>query len=168
MRWWPARRSSKGQASQEDGRWSLPGLWRRRPNDCGPCCLSLVARYYGLACSVGLARRLSGWRWWSGTSLLGLAQAANQTGMASLSARISAEALSEVPLPCIAHLRPNHFVVVHGVVPQTVHVTDPLGGQERMALEEFASRWDGVVLLLWPMAVIATNVGNEPFVTSSH
>ena len=166
MRWWSARRSRQGHGSQEDGRWTLPRLWRRRPNDCGPCCLSLVARYHGLPCSVGLARRLSAWRWWSGTSLFGLAQAANQIGLASLSARTNAEALSEVPLPCVTHLRTNHFVVVRGLGPQTVHVTDPLGGQESVPLEEFTSRWDGVVLLLWPMAGNAPNVGNEPFATS--
>ena len=166
MRWRPAHRPSQGHGPQEDARWALPGLWRRRPNDCGPCCLSMVARYHGLSCGVGLASRLSGWRWWSGTSLLGLAQAANQMGLTSLSARISAKALSEIPLPCIAHLRPNHFVVVCEVDPQTVHVTDPLGGQKRMSFEEFTSLWGGVVLLLWPMAGIAPNVGNELSVPS--
>jgi ATP-binding cassette subfamily B protein len=163
---WAAGANNRGHVSPQDARWRWPGLWQRRPNDCGPCCLSLVARYHGLCCDIGLARRLTGWRWWSGTSLLGLAQAANRIGLTSLCARVTTDTLLNLSSPCVAHLRPNHFVVVRGAEPQTVHVSDPLRGQKRIPIEAFTSRWDGIVLLLQPVATVAPNGGNELSVPS--
>lgn len=94
-------------------------------------------------------RRLSGWRW-SGSSLLGLVEAAEQLGFVTVCARIGPELLPELPVPSIVHVEGDHFVVVRGTGPRHIELADPTGGCLRVPLEAFLSQWRGVALLLWP------------------
>lgn len=89
-----------------------------------------------------------------GTNLLGLVKAAEKNGFMAKAVLGPYDALPEVPLPAIAHVRTNeelgHFVVLHRVSPQRVIIADPAHGIETLSKEEFSKRWSGYLLLLTP------------------
>lgn len=128
--------------------------------DCGPTCLRMVARHYGKVFSGEYLReKCSITR--EGVSLGGIADAAETIGMDSLAVSMNLQALQEeVPLPCIAHWRQRHFVVVYAVTKNTVDIADPGFGLIRYTLQEFIDGWlgskqsqeekKGVLLLLEP------------------
>jgi ATP-binding cassette subfamily B protein len=127
--------------------------------DCGPSCLRMIAKHYGRTFSLQYLRDKS-FATREGVSLLGLSETAEAVGMRSLAVRTSFEKLQEeVPLPCIAHWKQNHFIVVHKLAKDKVHVADPAHGLLTYTPEEFKKNWasfhengkgEGVLLLLEP------------------
>lgn len=127
--------------------------------DCGPTCLRMIARYHGRLLNAELVRdrcSLSS----QGVSFAGIAEAAETFGMKTAGVRVSFETLQQqVPLPCIAHWRQRHFVVVFKVSKTHVHVADPGFGKIRYTHEEFCKGWlngevdrerEGTLLLIEP------------------
>lgn len=126
--------------------------------DCGPTCLRIVAKYYGRSVSLQKLRDLSDTTR-SGSSLKGIADAAEKIGFRSLGVKIDFEALIEqAPLPCIVFLRQSHFVVVYKIKKGIVYVSDPGHGLLEYSKHEFLANWigahandkteEGIVLLL--------------------
>ena len=106
---------------------------QRNAMDCGPSCLAMIARYYGLRPERdGLRRSCSLGK--DGVSLLGISKAAETIGFKTVGGRVSFDTLAfEVPLPCIVHWNQNHFVVVYKIKKHkkgkyTVYVADPSKG----------------------------------------
>jgi ATP-binding cassette subfamily B protein len=93
-------------------------------------------------------------------SLLGISDAAESIGFATLAVRLTWEKLkTEAPKPCIVHWKQNHFIVVEKIVGDKVYVADPAIGKIRYNLDEFKKGWIssvqdgegvGVCLLLQP------------------
>jgi ABC-type bacteriocin/lantibiotic exporter with double-glycine peptidase domain len=85
--------------------------------DCGVACLLSIIRYYGGDYDFERLRRLSGTSI-TGTTLLGLYQAAQATGFDAQGCEADIEALLAHPSPCILHvlLEKNlqHYVVFFG------------------------------------------------------
>ncbi len=111
--------------------------------DCGPTCLRMIAKHYGRSYSVDYLRRKSNITR-EGVSLGGIAEAAEAIGFHTLA--VSAEfktLVDEVPLPCIAHWRQRHFVVVHKIVKDTVYVADPAHGLLQYSKKDFLEAWIG-------------------------
>ncbi len=122
--------------------------------DCGPTCLRMIAKHYGKSYSLQSLREKS-FISREGVSLLGLDEAAETIGMRTLAVRIPYDKLDEVPLPCIAHWKQRHFVVIHKLKKQRVYVADPAHGLLIYSKKEFIDRWgkkddEGVLLLLEP------------------
>ncbi len=126
--------------------------------DCGPTCLHIIAKHYGRSISLEKLRSLSDTTR-SGSSLQGIADAAEKIGFRSLGVKIDFEALSEqAPLPCIVFWRQSHFVVVYKIKKGTVYVSDPAHGLLEYSKQEFLANWigshanekteEGIVLLL--------------------
>ena len=126
--------------------------------DCGPTCLRIIAKHYGRSISLEKLRSLSDTTR-SGSSLQGIADAAEKIGFRSLGVKIDFEALSEqAPLPCIVFWRQSHFVVVYKIKKGTVYVSDPAHGLLEYSKQEFLANWigshanekteEGIVLLL--------------------
>lgn len=126
--------------------------------DCGPTCLRIIAKHYGRSISLEKLRSLSDTTR-SGSSLQGIADAAEKIGFRSLGVKIDFDALSEqAPLPCIVFWRQSHFVVVYKIKKGTVHVSDPGHGLLEYSQQEFLANWigshatdkteEGIVLLL--------------------
>ena len=121
--------------------------------DCGPACLLAVLRFHGgdagLAPVRALARTDA-----SGTSLLGLYEAAQSLGFDARGATGDYESLREVNLPCIAQVVVEdgpHYVVVYEAGEHELRVADPALGLVRLARTEFERIWlQGTVLLLDP------------------
>jgi ATP-binding cassette subfamily B protein len=125
-------------------------------SDCGPACLRMVARYHGKSVPLQILRARCGVTR-QGVSLLGISAAAESIGFRTLAARLPYDALTHgAPLPCIAHWKQNHFVVVRKVTKRHVHVADPAHGMITYSRAEFLRAWvgtaedEGIVLLLEP------------------
>jgi ATP-binding cassette subfamily B protein len=122
-------------------------------SDCGAAALATVALHYRRPLGLQQLRDLAGTDR-VGTNLLGLVQAAEKLGFSAKGVKGPYEALSEVPLPAIAHVRNReglgHFVVLHRVSRDGVVVADPARGVESLSRDEFCRRWTGYLLLLVP------------------
>lgn len=127
--------------------------------DCGPTSLAIIAKYYGKTYSIQTLRERS-FITREGVSMLGTSDAAESIGMRTMGVRLTFEKLAkEAVLPCIAHWKQNHFIVVYKVKNDMVYVSDPAHGLVKFTKEEFCRGWistkkegedQGLCLLLEP------------------
>ncbi|WP_287829192.1 peptidase domain-containing ABC transporter [Bacteroides sp.] len=132
--------------------------------DCGPTCLRMIAKYYGRHYSLETLRERS-FITREGVSMLGVSDAAEYIGFRTTGVMISFEQLAkEVPLPCIAHWKQNHFVAVYAIrkdkkAGYRVSVADPALGLATYDEADFKKCWlstkrenkdKGAALLLQP------------------
>jgi len=124
--------------------------------DCGPACLRMITKYYGKIYSLQYLREKS-FLGREGVSLLSISDSAEAIGMRTLAVRLSYEKLKEeVPLPCIAHWRQSHFIVIYKIKKDKIYIADPAHGLLSYSKEEFLKGWistgenEGVILLLEP------------------
>ncbi len=111
--------------------------------DCGPTCLRMVAKYHGKAYSLDFLRKKANITR-EGVSMGGIAEAAEEIGFHTLAVSLDFETLDEeVPLPCIAHWRQRHFVVVYEIKKDTVYVADPAHGLVKYKKADFLEGWLG-------------------------
>jgi len=127
---------------------------QRDITDCGAACLASVASYYKLKLPVSKIRQWSGTDK-KGTNAWGLIKAAEKMGMTAKGVKATPEALSEIPLPAIAHVIVNeklqHYVVIYKITAAYVEKMDPGTGRlEKQPIEEFKQEWTGVMVLLSP------------------
>ena len=120
--------------------------------DCGACCLGFVAAHHGRDVALARIRQLAGTSR-SGSTALGLIEAANQLGLSAKGVKGPASALPSVPVPAIAHClidgRLSHYVVHSQWARDHVKVMDPASGRtERWTHERFTSQWTGVLILI--------------------
>lgn len=122
-------------------------------SDCGAAALATVARHYGMHSGLEMLRDWAGTDK-VGTTMRGLASAAEQLGFLVKPVRGPYEALSQVPLPSIVHMTTSeghgHFVVLHQVQQQQVTIADPARGIVRLSRVEFEADWTGNLLLVAP------------------
>ncbi len=140
-------------------RKSFPFYHQFGHKDCGPTCLKMIAKHYGQTISLQELRNLSE-TIRTGSSLLGLSEAAECLGFRSLAVQISLIDLDEAPLPCILHWNKNHYVVLYHIDKNKWSVSDPAHGRLIYTKDEFIKHWignnadentkEGVVLLLDP------------------
>ena len=143
--------------------------------DCGPSCLAMIAKHYGLQPNIEKIRRSCALNK-EGVSLLGISKAAESIGFKTIGGRLTFNTLAkEVPHPCIVHWNQNHFVVVYKVKKHskgkyTVYVADPAKGLVTYTKEEFCEHWistktndeeKGIALLLEPTELFYTQKETE-------
>ncbi|MBX9785115.1 MAG: peptidase domain-containing ABC transporter [Chitinophagaceae bacterium] len=112
--------------------------------DCGPTCLRMVAKYYGRSVPLEYLRIKTEYGK-DGSSLLGLADAAESIGFKTVGTKLSFEQLvNDAPLPAILHWEQYHFVVLTPSSNQKkLKVADPAKGFVTYTKEEFLQRWVG-------------------------
>jgi len=143
---------------------SFPKFTQLDAMDCGPTCLRMIAKHYGKHYSLETLRRNS-FITREGVSMLGISDAAEYIGFRTSGVMISFEQLVEdVSLPCIAHWKQNHFIVVYNVKKDKksghrIYVADPTLGLVVYDEEDFKKCWlstkkdeedKGAVLVLEP------------------
>ena len=143
--------------------------------DCGPSCLAMIAKHYGLQPNIEKIRRSCALNK-EGVSLLGISKAAESIGFKTIGGRLTFNTLAkEVPHPCIVHWNQNHFVVVYKVKKYSkgkyiVYVADPAKGLVTYTKEEFCEHWistktndeeKGIALLLEPTELFCTQKETE-------
>ncbi|TXD49768.1 peptidase domain-containing ABC transporter [Polaribacter sp. IC073] len=127
--------------------------------DCGPTCLKIISKYFGKVISIQALRKHAETTR-TGSSLLGLSEAAEKLGLRSLGVKISLEKLLEAPLPCILHWNKNHYVVLYKIKKGNFYISDPAHGLLKYNQEDFLKNWignnayetteEGVALLVEP------------------
>lgn len=151
----------------------FPFYNQKDAKDCGPTCLKIIAKHFKKSIAIQELRDFSETTR-SGSSLLGLSEAAEKLGFRSLGIKVNLEKLMEVPLPCILHWNKNHYVVLHKIKsqstvfqmgrnskkPATFYISDPAHGLLKYTEEEFLKHWignnatvqteEGIALLLEP------------------
>ncbi|NBA86612.1 ATP-binding cassette domain-containing protein [Emticicia sp. CRIBPO] len=126
--------------------------------DCGPTCLRMISKFHGRAYDSNYLREIANLTG-DGTTLGGLADAAEKIGFSSLALNVSFDTLAEqIPLPCIAHWRQRHYVVVYEANKEELIVGDPGYGLITYSKQDFIKGWipekkptnesEGVLLLL--------------------
>ena len=115
---------------------------QRDAMQCGVACLCMVARRFGMSCSVERVEEVCH-ATAEGVSLKGIGDGASALGLRSLAARVSPEGLRSMPLPAILHWNQNHFVVLYHIDRggRRYRVADPGKGLLRYTAEEFLPHW---------------------------
>ena len=137
-------------------RRSLPFIYQRDATECGTTCLAMIFKQYGLY-NLQPTLRKAGRVGAEGTSLFALSELAETFGFTSDGYQAAYDTLKDLPLPCIAHYRGNHFVVVYKVTETDVWIADPGYGKDKLTREEFEARWNGIVLTVEPTAEVFQN-----------
>lgn len=130
-----------------------PFFLQQSASDCGAACLVMVGRYWGKRFSINRLRDLASVDR-NGSSLNGLANAAESIGFTTRMVTATLEKLAEQTLPAIAHWEGKHYIVVYKVTRQQVVIADPALGQLTLSHEEFNAGWTGYTLLLQPTALL--------------
>lgn len=127
--------------------------------DCGAACLASISAHYGLKMPIAKIRQLSHTDT-RGTNVLGMVQGLEKMGFNAKGVKGGADALSEIPLPAIAHIvtieQYHHYVVIYKVSISSnsskggkIEVMDPAFGKiEQYTFEEFSKIWTGVLILM--------------------
>lgn len=127
-------------------------------SDCGAACLATIARHYGVKFGLEAVRDLAGTDK-VGTNLFGLLTAAERMGFTAKAVNGPYEALPQVTMPVIAHVKTEegygHFIVLHRVTNDGVTVADPARGIEHLSRDQFSQQWTGYLLLLAPNETFA-------------
>ena len=137
----------------------FPIVIQKSSMQCGPVCLQMISKYYGKNVAVTRLELISKMDE-TGTSLLGLKEAADSIGLESFSANLSFEQLiEEAPLPAILHWNMNHFVVMYYATKTKIYIADPAIGKIEYSKKEFCKNWlskdsaskdTGIVMLFEP------------------
>ncbi len=124
----------------------FPHLWQIDEMDCAAASLAMVCRHYGKAVSLARIRQLvhTGL---DGASLRAICEGANELGLAARSVKASRDNLDQIPLPAIVHWEGNHWIVLYGVDPRGVRVSDPGVGKRRIPRAAFLEKWTGYAAL---------------------
>jgi ATP-binding cassette subfamily B protein RaxB len=119
-------------------------------NQCGAASLKAVLSAHGIDSEIpDLARRLRTTD--AGTSMLDLRLVATEAGLPGRSWVLTAADLSQTPLPAIAFVYGDHFVVIRGFLESDVlEVDDPSLGRLRWPVRSFSRVWSGETLVFDP------------------
>lgn len=122
--------------------------------DCGAACLASISAHYGRLVPIARVRQIAHTDT-RGTNVLGMIQGLNELGFNAKGVKGDLEAITQIPLPAIAHIIVNgtmhHYVVIYKVHKGKIFVMDPGPGKMvHYTLEEFSKIWTGVLILLEP------------------
>ncbi len=130
-----------------------PFCAQQSASDCGAACLVMIGRYWGKKFSVSRLRDIANVDR-NGSSLKGLASAAESIGFTSRPVKASLDKLAIANLPAIVHWSGKHYIVVYQITKDRVIVCDPALGQLSLSHDQFKQDWTNYTLLLQPTALL--------------
>lgn len=144
----------------------FPFVRQKDSMQCGVAALAMVCRHYGKEYSLRFLSTLCH-PTSEGVSLLGVTDAARRLGFDTVSARLTADNLSQCPLPAILHWDQRHFIVLYRIshAGGRYHIADPGKGRVSFSRNEFLDHWGsirdgaegkGVAMLLEPTGSFGT------------
>ncbi len=125
-----------------------------RPSLCGPVSLQIALKSQGVVASLDELCALSGYDSVTGTTMLGLHDAARRKGVAVAPVRLDLGALCGVREKSVLFVDENHFLVFCKCNRDNVILEDPFMGRYSQSKAEFARRWNGETLLFGRMATV--------------
>lgn len=136
----------------------VPFVPQLESSDCGPACLAMLARYYGIKVNIKQIR-LMGSLSRLGVSIKQLEEVAEKLGLQAASYKATLAEIRQVPLPCILFWKQDHYVVLEKIVlgkknGAEFHLLDPAYGKVKLSEAEFASEWlygqpKGILMLVF-------------------
>lgn len=131
--------------------------WQLEKKDCGPTCLRMILKYYGISITLNQVRALCETSK-LGTSMGELKNATDKLGFKSVVARGSNKNLTIAQTPAILYWKSKHFVVIYNIKfkknKRYFYIADPSFGKIKLSEDEFEQRWEnegkGFILLLEP------------------
>ena len=119
-------------------------LLQHDSSDCGAACLVSIIRYHGGNSTIEKIRKLSGTTH-SGSTMLGLYQAANQCGMDATGYEASIKDIIEYGNVLILHVTPEegleHYIISFGYEDGKFIIWDPAKGLTIMSEDELGKIW---------------------------
>jgi ATP-binding cassette, subfamily C, bacteriocin exporter len=113
-------------------------------SDCGAACLVSIIRFYGGNSTIEKMRKLSGTSQ-SGSSMLGLYQAANQCGMDATGYEAGIKDIIDYNNTLILHVTPEtgleHYIISFGYEKGSFKIWDPAKGLVTMTENELNKIW---------------------------
>ena len=134
----------------------FPLYYQQEQEDCGPTCLQMILKFYGVKTSLD-AVKLSCGNLKNGLTLLQLNHVAQRIGFKTKAVKLSMEELLSLPqdaFPFIAYGYEGHFIVIYKIKSNTIYTADPALGRINYNLKEFSKVFflsenrDGFALLL--------------------
>lgn len=126
------------------GRIKRTSVLQHDSSDCGVACLASVIRYFGGEATIENLRNLSG-TGRTGTSMLGLYQAAGKQGIVAEGYEATVEAIKEHPHPLILHVlidsKLEHFIISYGFENGHFQIWDPAKGFILMTQQDLEKIW---------------------------
>src|SRR5262249_54405790 len=129
----------------------LPWVPAVEARDCGAAAFASVARYHGHHLTLERARQLVGTDR-NGTTLAGLRDAGRAIGLDSRPAEGTYDALGQITLPAIVHLRTGeaHYLTLYRWTPDHIVAVDSNQGVVRLTRAEFEAEWSGYLVTFAP------------------
>ncbi|MEM7086726.1 MAG: peptidase domain-containing ABC transporter [Bacteroidota bacterium] len=125
--------------------------------ECGTTSLAMIFRFYGLYNVKALLAQL-GKVSTQGTNLYALSEIATQFGFESDGYKLDGfDHFEQITLPCIAHYQGNHFVVIYKLSKTHIWIADPSYGKEKLGLEDFKTKWNGIIMTMEPTPDVFQN-----------
>jgi ABC-type bacteriocin/lantibiotic exporter with double-glycine peptidase domain len=133
----------------------LPWVLAAEPRDCGASVFASLARFHGHYLTLEEARGLVGTDR-DGTTLAGLRDGGRAIGLDAHPAHATYDALGQVPLPAIVHLKhgEGHYLILYRCTPTGVVVLDPNHGVRRLRRADFEAAWSGYLVVYRPTAAL--------------
>ena len=141
-------------------RVSVPVILQMEATECGAASLAMVLAHYGLWLPLERLRQECGVNR-DGSKASNVIKAARKFGCEAAGYRMMADVLREEAdsYPLIIHWEFNHFVVLEGIVGDTVYLNDPAIGRRTVKWEDFKGSYTGIALEIKP---------GDKFVVSGH
>lgn len=93
----------------------FPVLQQYDAMDCGPTCLAMISKSYGINYNIEHLHDLCNISN-EGVSLYGISIVVEKIGFHTVGTQLSLiQLIDEMPLPCILHWNQNHFVVLYKI-----------------------------------------------------
>lgn len=122
-----------------------PVILQMEATECGAASLSMIFAYYGKYMPLEQMRQETGVSR-DGCNMANIMRAAKRFGLECHGYHKEAEALRELPMPCIIHWNFNHFLVLEGFRGKHVYLNDPALGRRKITFQELDDCFTGVVL----------------------
>jgi len=116
----------------------------------------MIFKYFGYYNIQPLLNRL-GEVTTEGTNLFTLTEVAQQFGFVADAYELDYDHLRNIGMPCIAHYRGTHFIVIYKITNEFVWIADPAYGKDKLTKEEFIKKWNGIILTVTPTEEIFKN-----------